>query len=101
MIGFFKKTLLLVGFIAAFSLQGQIRLPKLVSDGMVLQREAATNIWGWAAPGEKVTISFLGASYLATADDKGKWKISLPQLKAGGPFEMKLSASNEIIIHDI
>ena len=37
---------------------GQIRLPRLISDGMVLQREKDTKIWGWAAPGEKVSLVF-------------------------------------------
>lgn len=57
--------------------------------------------WGWAAAGEKITLYFLGSSYQATADAKGKWKIQLPKLVAGGPHEMKLSASNEIVIRDI
>jgi hypothetical protein len=35
----------------------EIRLPQLVSDGMVLQRDAKVNIWGWASPGEKVTVT--------------------------------------------
>jgi sialate O-acetylesterase len=96
-----KVTLLIIGLISALAIHGQIRLPKLVSDGMVLQRDANINIWGWAAAGEKVTINFLGSSYQATADEKGKWKIQLPKLTAGGPFEMKLNASNELIIRNI
>src|SRR5476649_1086501 len=36
--------------------RAQVRLPKLVSDGMVLQRDAKVNIWGWASPGEKVDV---------------------------------------------
>ncbi len=39
---------------------GQIRLPRLVSDGMVLQRETPVNIWGWAKSGEKVRLTFNG-----------------------------------------
>jgi sialate O-acetylesterase len=101
MISLRKVTWLVLGLISAITTHGQIRLPKLVSDGMVLQRDANTNIWGWAAAGEKVTVNFLGSSYQATADEKGKWKIQLPKLTAGGPHEMKLSASNELIIRNI
>jgi sialate O-acetylesterase len=101
MISLYKNILLLIGFVGAITLHGQIRLPKLVSDGMVLQRDANTNIWGWASAGEKVTVNFLGSSYQATADERGKWKIQLPKLTAGGPYEMKLSASNELIIRNI
>ena len=93
--------LLIVILVSGASVVSQVRLPKLVSDGMVLQRDADTNIWGWASSGEKVKVTFLNSSYQATADESGKWKIQLPKLKAGGPYEMKLSASNEIIIRDI
>ncbi|MEQ8534017.1 MAG: hypothetical protein RIB86_19345, partial [Imperialibacter sp.] len=40
---------------SAFS---QVRLPQIITNGMVLQRDAKLNIWGWASPGEKVTIAF-------------------------------------------
>ncbi|HEX5168944.1 MAG TPA: sialate O-acetylesterase [Cyclobacteriaceae bacterium] len=80
---------------------GQVRLPKLVSDGMILQREANVRIWGWAAAGEKVTVTFLGSTYNTTADKQGDWNILLPRLKAGGPHEMQITATNSIIIHNI
>jgi len=79
----------------------QVRLPKLVSDGMVLQRDANVRIWGWAANGEKITIRFLDATYNATANDKGEWEVMLPKLKAGGPYAMQIDASNSITINDI
>ena len=53
---------LLVVFITITSF-GQVLLPKLVSDGMVLQRDANVNIWGWAGIGAKVSVSFLGSTY--------------------------------------
>ena len=37
----------------------QLRLPRLVSDGMVLQRNADVKVWGWASPGEKVAVRFV------------------------------------------
>jgi sialate O-acetylesterase len=83
-----------------FSVQvnAAIRLPKLISDGMVLQRDVPLKIWGWANPAERVKIEFLGKVYLAKADRQGNWKVELPALVAGGPFNMKV---NEIEIHDI
>jgi sialate O-acetylesterase len=93
--------LLLLIFSSNIICYSQVRLPKLVSDGMVLQRDANTNIWGWASAGEKVIVTFLGSSYQTTANEKGKWKIQLPRLTSGGPYEMKLSASNELVIRDI
>ena len=79
----------------------QVRLPKLVSDGMVLQRDANVRIWGWAANGEKLSIRFMDATYTATANDKGEWEVMLPKLKAGGPYAMQIDASNSITINDI
>lgn len=97
-----KKSLsfFLVCFTAVSSF-GQVRLPKLVSDGMVLQRDAPVKIWGWAAAGEKITVTFLGLTYNTIADGEGDWSISLAGLKAGGPHQMQIIASNTIIIHDI
>ena len=79
----------------------QVRLPQLVSNGMVLQRDAKVNIWGWAAAGEKVAVKFNGRSYRTTADTAGKWRILLNSMKAGGPYTMEISASNHIVLKDI
>jgi len=62
-----------------------VRLPLLVSDGMVLQRDAEVKLWGWADAGEEVTINFKGNTYTAAADSDGKWMVVISQLKAGGP----------------
>jgi len=79
----------------------QVRLPRLIGNGMVMQREAEVKIWGWASPGEKVSVQFLDSIYRATADNEGAWKVMLPALKAGGPFEMMIRASNEIKVSNI
>ena len=80
---------------------GQVRLPKLVSDGMVLQREIPVNIWGWASPGEKVKLSFKCQIFETTTTAEGKWKVVLPEQKTGGPFEMEITASNTIKLKNI
>lgn len=79
----------------------QIRLPRLISDGMVLQRDAKIKIWGWSAPREKLSIIFNGKKYNATADGAGNWMITLLPMKAGGPYKMDISASNHITINNI
>ncbi len=85
----------------AYTSHSQVRLPHLVSDGMVLQRNAKTKIWGWATAGEKVTVKFNGKSYRATTGADGKWAVTLAAMKAGGPFTMDIRASNQITIRDI
>jgi len=71
-------------YVTSFS---QVRLPKLISDGMVLQRDANVKIWGWATEGEKISIHFIDSTYCAIADNKGNWNIVLPKLETGGPYE--------------
>jgi sialate O-acetylesterase len=78
-----------------------VRLPRLISDGLVLQRDAKVKIWGWADAGEKVTISFNGKTYSATAGTDGKWMVSLSPLKAGGPYTMEIIGSNRITLKNI
>jgi sialate O-acetylesterase len=80
---------------------GQVRLPKLISDGMVLQRDTNVKIWGWASEGEQITVNFIGSTYHATTDQNGNWHIMLPELEAGGPYQLDIRASNEIKINDI
>lgn len=65
---------------------------------MVLQRDTELKIWGWADPGERVTVRFQGKYYDTEPDPTGKWQVLLPPQKAGGPFIMEV---NEIIIRDV
>jgi len=91
----------LAGILAALMSFGQIRLPRLVSDGMVLQRDAKLRIWGWASNGEKVEVRFLGTVYNAVAAADGSWSVTLPEMKAGGPYSMEVVGSNAITLRDI
>jgi sialate O-acetylesterase len=95
------KRLLLFFYLLPLCSIAQIRLPQLVSDGMVLQRDAKINIWGWALPSEKVSIKFKGKQYKAITDAAGKWKVVLSPQKAGGPYTMTISGSNTIMLNDI
>ena len=78
-----------------------VRLPKLISDGMVLQRDVNVNIWGWADPSEKISISIDGKIYQCIADVAGKWKLVLPAHKSGGSFTMFLKGNNQLEIKNI
>lgn len=80
-----------------------LRLPRLISDGMVLRQGRKVNIWGYASPGELVDIRFLGEKAEAVADEKGKWMAELHELKPGGPHEMLISchSGEEIRLKDI
>lgn len=79
----------------------ELRLPKFISDGMVLQRESEIKLWGWANPKQKVTVNFIDKAYSAITGDDGKWLIRLDKLKAGGPHNMVIKAEKTIILKDI
>ncbi|HEV7331596.1 MAG TPA: sialate O-acetylesterase [Flavisolibacter sp.] len=82
-------------------LSAQVRLPNLVRDSMVLQRDARINIWGWASPGEKLTIRFNNRTYRATTGPDGKWAAQMNPTKAGGPYSMQITGSNTITLNEI
>ena len=94
-------SLILVLLLFAFSVKSEVSLPKLISNGMVLQRDAGVTVWGWASASEKVNVEFIGATYQAEAGTDGKWKVTLPALQAGGPYDMVVSGENKITVKNI
>lgn len=94
-------TTLLVWTITFSTASSQVRLPQIIQDSMVLQRDAKLKIWGWASPGEKVNLSFDGKKYKTKATSEGKWEVELPEMKAGGPYTMDISGKNNIQVKDI
>ncbi len=95
--------LLLLCVVAAFTtrVRADAKLAEMFSEHAVLQRDINLPIWGTAAPGEKVTVTLCEQTGKATADEKGDWKLVLPPLAAGGPFELTVSASNKFTLKDI
>ena len=78
-----------------------VQLPRTISNGMVLQRSADTAVWGRADPGEKVKISFRNKTYSTTTGSSHEWRVQLKQLQAGGPYEMKITGNNTIVLKDV
>jgi sialate O-acetylesterase len=91
----------LILFLLPVLVQANVRLPFLLSNGMVLQRDTKLVIWGWASPGEKVQIRFIKKTVNTVTDADGNWKVSLPPIKAGGPYSMMVKGNNTITINDI
>ncbi len=60
----------------------ELKLPSVLADHMVLQRDKPVAVWGWADPGETVTVSFAGQAKSAAADADGKWSLKLDALTA-------------------
>ncbi len=99
---FAKLGCILAGiFLLTLSGNAEIRLPCLISNGMVLQRDIAVQIWGWAEPGEEILINFNDTDHFTVADAKGNWSVSLSPQHAGGPYDMVLKGNNTILVTDI
>ncbi|MFT2010169.1 sialate O-acetylesterase [Pontibacter sp. 13R65] len=74
-----------------------VRLPKVLGDNMVLQREKPLPIWGWASAGEQVTVTFAGQQKTTQADAAGSWKVVFPAMQANDkPQVMTIAGSDTI-----
>ena len=80
---------------------GRIRLPRLVSDGMVLQRDTRTRIWGWASPGQRITVRLDKDTRGTRTGADGKWSVMLPPRPAGGPYTMEIGSDNNPVADHI
>lgn len=97
-----KLSFLFLLFVSALTtVRAQVRLPRLIRDSMILQRDARLNVWGWAAPGEKVSVKLNGKSAKATTGADGKWIVQLPPMKAGGPYTVNIDGSNHLVLKEV
>ncbi len=92
-------TILLIFLIS--NAQAQLRLPSLISDSMILQRDKPLPIWGWATPGEKISVAFNGHKAQTNTAANGKWMIILPPMPAGGPYSMHIQGRTTIDLNGI
>lgn len=81
---------------------GGLSLSPLYTDGMVIQRNKPIVFRGKANAGETVKVNFNGHMLSAITNDTGKWKITFPAEKAGGPYKAQISTKKEkLTIKDI
>jgi sialate O-acetylesterase len=84
-----------------------IKLPAIFSDHAVLQRDRMVPVWGWADPGEEVAVMIAGQTHKATADQKGKWRVTLDPLSIGEPLKLIVEGRgsrlerNDILVGDV
>ena len=88
---------------ASVAALGEVRLPKIFGNHMVLQREKPVVLWGWADPGEAVSARFGESRAATTATPQGEWRLSLPPQPAGGPHVLTVSgaSTNALRIEDV
>ena len=98
-----KLTLLLTALLATTGINAKVTLPKMFSDGMVMQRETNANLWGTAKASAtvKITTSWDGKTYEAKAGKDGKWKTAIATPKAGGPYSITLTDGEQTVLDNI
>ena len=94
-----KLTFLWIAALAcSLQLNAKVTMPQLFQNGMVLQRNKPIPVWGKADAGEAVVVTLNKKKVETTADSDGRWRVDLPKMKAGGPFELQV---NDVTISDV
>ena len=98
-----RRTLLLffiTTYLAGFG-QAKIQLPSIFSDHIVLQQKMQVPVWGTAGPNSAISVQLAGFTGTTRANANGKWMLRLPEMNAGGPFEMKVWDTDTLRIRDV
>ena len=91
-----RQTLTITLLLLAVALHGASLRPNfLFSDNMVLQRDRAVAVWGEAAAGNEVRVTFLDKSAAAIVGPDGKWSVNIGPFPAGGPHELVIQTAFE------
>ncbi|MCW5943546.1 MAG: hypothetical protein KIS66_15045 [Fimbriimonadaceae bacterium] len=84
------------------SAMAEVRVPALFSPGMVLQHGEPVPVWGWATPGEPVTVRFQSQTATTKADARGAWKVTLGPLRADRtPGDLIVQGTNRLAIGNV
>lgn len=81
--------------------RADVKLPAIFGDHMVLQREQKDRVWGWADPGEEVSVSIHDQTKTAAAGADGKWQVTLDPLPTGGPYTLTVKGKNSVTFQDV
>lgn len=93
---------LLVAIAATGITQAEVKMPEIFGDHMVLQEDSKLPIWGTAAPGEKVTVTFAGQTVSATAATDGTWRVDLAPVKVSDHGQMMtIAGTNTVTFQDV
>ena len=71
--------------------RGEVKVPAIFGSHMVLQRDQKDRVWGWAEPGEEVTVKIGGQSHVTKAGADGSWQVMLDPMPAGGPHTLSIA----------
>ena len=83
------------------SVRSEVRVPSIIGNNMVLQRNQSNPVWGWADPRETVTVTVHDQTVKTRAGDDGSWRVSVSALPTGGPYEMTIRGKNTLQFENI
>jgi len=98
-----KKTTVAILLISSFTTvcHAEVRLPSIIGSQMVVQQRMEVPIWGWADPGEELTVAMRDKTATTTAGEDGKWRVKIGPFELGEPCSMTITGSNKIELTDI
>lgn len=91
------KMIVVTVLLSGHCVYADIRLPKLFSDGVVLQRQQPIPLWGSGDPGQMLEITLAGRTVMTRVGENGRWRTQLPALPAGGPYTLRVAAGEQTV----
>ncbi len=95
-----RLIILLLSLLTGAPLQAEVRLPRLLSDGAILQRDKPCEIWGWAKDGEVISVR-LQQEVRTVRTQGGRWSVTFPAHAAGGPYTLRVEGENILDVKDL
>ena len=86
---------------SAMTAVADVRLPKIFTDNMVLQRDQPVRVWGWAEAGEEVQVALAEKRATTKANSRGLWSLELPAIPSGENLELSVKGNNLVTLKNL
>ena len=91
----------IIAVLAPWQTQADVRLPKIFTDNMMIQRDQPVSVWGWAVPGEVVKVKITDKEAVSTADADGRWAVKMAALPTGTNLVLTVTGKNTIMLKNV
>jgi len=93
---------LVISVLSTVNLLGQgLKLASIFGDHMVVQQGINAPVWGTSKPGSHISVDFAGFVTCTEANQEGDWMVKMSALNYGGPYEMKITGFDTIVLKDV
>ncbi|MEM9675831.1 MAG: sialate O-acetylesterase [Bacteroidota bacterium] len=79
----------------------EVQPHQLFTDNAVLQRDLSIPVWGTANPGGTLEVEINGHIERTEVSQDGNWQVNLPEMEAGGPYELRIRGEEEAVLENI